>query len=55
MIEVNFQSQKYNKIYEINFETDHYALYKMIRDYIMEHTERIEREEIEIEAKVKKD
>ena len=46
MIEVNFYSEKYNKgEYIINFETDNYQLYEMVKDYIMEHTKKVERTE----------
>lgn len=49
MIEVNFYSSKYDKReYGINFETDNYELYEMIKDYIIEHTKRVEAEEARI-------
>lgn len=51
MIEVNFYSEKYDNVYEIDFETNNYRLYEMVRDYIIEHTKRVEREE----ARIKED
>lgn len=55
MIEVSFYSKKYDEHeYGINFETDNYQLYEMVKDYIMECTKKVEREEsIIVERKLK--
>ena len=51
MIEVNFYSEKYDKReYGIIFETDKYALYEKIKDYLIEQIRRVEREEVKAEG-----
>lgn len=51
MIEVVFYNRKYDvRDYGIKFETDNYELYEIVKNYIIEHSRRIEREEANAEG-----